>query len=194
MPEREVNEKKDVPIFIDGKIISLNPTSSEHVDFYLNWLNNSRVRKFARWEMPVTREDIKKWFEPQESRIPRHIVFELWHKKEEKPIGEVGLSGIDWVNGWANVFLFIGESKYWGKNIATEATELIIEYAFNELNLTILQAGASIDNVGSWSVAEKVGFEFRGIEKSSLYIDGKYNNGKMYRLSKQDWLNSKEKI
>ncbi len=192
MREKEVKEDKEVPVFIDGKIISLIPPNSEDINLYLKWLNHPKVRKFARWVIPVTSDDIKKWFEPQEGRIPRNIAFELWHKKDKRPIGEVGLSGIDWVNGWANIFLFIGEPEYWGKDIATEGARMIIEYAFNELNLNILQAGAAVENISSWSVAEKIGFKYRGLEKNDLFIDGKYIDGKLYRLSKEDWLNSKK--
>jgi RimJ/RimL family protein N-acetyltransferase len=188
MSEKEGKENKEVSFFIDGNIISLIPTNSEHVYLYLKWLNHPKVRKFARWELPVTREEIKKWFEPQEGRIPRDIIFELWHKEDKKPIGEVGLSQIDWVKGWANVFLFIGEPEYWGKDIATEGAKMIVEYAFNELNLKILQAGAAIDNIGSWTVAEKIGFNYRGIDKNDTFIDGKYVDGKVYRLTKEDWI------
>jgi RimJ/RimL family protein N-acetyltransferase len=187
-------KNEGVPVFIDGKTISLIPPNSDHVNLYFKWLNHSKVRKYARWELPVTTEDIKKWFEPQEGRVPHVIVFELWHKKDKKPIGEVGLSEIDWINGWANVFLFIGEPEYWGKKIATEGAKMIIEYAFNELNLKILQAGAAIENISSWSVSEKIGFKYRGKELDDFYLDGKYIEGKCYRLSKEDWLNSKKNI
>jgi len=186
-------EDKEVPVFIEGKEICFAVQDSDHIDLYAKWMNNPKVRVFARWETPIRVEDIKKWFEPKEGRVPNFIVFEIWHKKDKKPIGQCGLGWINWVSGWANAFLSIGEPEYWGKNIATEATEMLVEYAFNELNLNKLQGGAAVENIGSWSVAEKVGFKFEGIRKDGMYVNGKYHDSKTYRILKEEWMNRKNK-
>ncbi|MFW9988751.1 MAG: GNAT family N-acetyltransferase [Candidatus Odinarchaeota archaeon] len=186
-------EEKIVPVFITGKEIYFTTQNSDHINLYAKWMNNPKVRVFARWETPIRVEDIKKWLEPRNERFPNFIVFEIWHKKDKKPIGQCGLGWINWVSGWANVFLFIGEPEYWNKNIATEATELLVEYAFNELNLNKLRAGAAVENIGSWSVAEKVGFKFEGISKDNMYVNGRYHDCKTYRILKEDWMNKKNK-
>ncbi len=192
MVDKKEKRNEKVPVFIDGKIISLVPQNSEHINLYVKWLNNEKVRKYARWEMPRTVEDVKRWFEPREGRVPWFVGFEVWHKKDSKPIGQVGLAWIDWVNGWANAFAYIGEPEYWSQGITTEATEMLVEYAFNELNLNKLQGGAAVENIGSWSVAEKIGFKFEGIRKHEMYVGGKYLDVKTYRISKEDWVKSKK--
>jgi ribosomal-protein-alanine N-acetyltransferase len=184
-------ENKEVPVFIEGKIISFTPQCSENVELYSKWMNNPKVRRYARWEMPRTVEDIKRWFEPREGRVQRFVGFEMWHNKDNKPIGQCGLAMIDWINGWANAWLYIGEPDYWNKNIATEATEMLVEYAFGELNLHKLQGGAAVENVGSWSVAEKIGFKYNGIVKDEMFVDGKYRSVKTYGILKEDWLKQK---
>jgi RimJ/RimL family protein N-acetyltransferase len=178
--------------FIKGERISLIPPNSEYINLYIKWTNDWRVRKYARDILPVRVEDIKKWFEASERRTSNYIGFTIWHKKDEKPIGMADVSLIDWVNGWANIGILIGEPTYWNKNIATEATELLIDYAFNELNLNKLQACAATENIGSWSVAEKLGFIFEGLGKQDMYVDGKYLDEKRYCLLKEDWLKSKK--
>lgn len=185
---------KDVPVFIEGKTISFAVQNSEHIDLYAKWMNNPKVRVFARFEMPIRLEDIKKWFEPRKGRVHNFVVFEIWHNKDNKPIGQCGLAWIDWVSGWANAFLYIGEPDYWGQSIATEATEMLVEYAFNELNLHKLQGVAAVENVGSWSVAEKVGFKFNGIRKDEMFVDGKYFSNKTYGILKEDWMKRKKEI
>ena len=137
-------------------------------------------------------DEQKKRFESRREGLSEHISLDVWHKKDKKPIGNIGLNHIDWVNGWANAFLQIGEPDYWNKDIGTEATDLLMEYAFNELNLNKIQGGVAIDNIGSWSVAGKIGFELEGIRKHEMYIDGKYVDVKIFRLLKEDWLKSRE--
>ncbi len=193
MKDMVEKEEKEVPVFIEGKEICFSVPDSDHINLYTKWMNNPKVRVFARWETPIRVEDIKKSFEHKEGRVPKSIVFEIWHKKDKKPIGQCGLVWINWVHGWANAFLFIGEPDYWNKNIATEATEMLVEYAFNELNLNKLHGGAAVENIGSWSVAEKVGFKFEGIQKGDMYVNGKYHDSKIYCILKEDWMNRKNK-
>jgi RimJ/RimL family protein N-acetyltransferase len=181
-------EEEDTPVFIEGEYINLLPQSSEHINIYVKWVNNPKVRKYSRNIIPVRVEDMKKWLEPEEGRIKDFIAFEIWHKKDNKLVGNTFVTDINWLNGWANVGMTIGEPDYWNKNIATEATKLIIEYAFNELNLHKLHGGVIVDNIGSWTVAEKTGFIFEGIRKDDLFVDGKHVNVKTYRLLKEEWI------
>jgi RimJ/RimL family protein N-acetyltransferase len=193
--KKEEKKSKEPPVFIEGKTVSLVPQNSDNIDLYVKWMNDPEVRKFARWELPRGVESFKRWFEPQEGwGMPMFIVFEIWHNKDKKPIGQVGLAMIDWINGWANAFLYIGEPEYWGKHIATEATELLVEYTFEELNLNKIQGGAAVENIGSWTVAQKVGFKYEGTRKHEMYVDGIYLDTKTNGFSKEDWLNYKKKL
>ena len=185
------NQDSEAFPFIKGKTIYLCPRTSKHVNLYIKWKNDPKVRIYSRNVIPRTIDEQKKRFETRGNKLPEHISFEIWHIKANRPIGVTGLNHIDWVNGWANANLLIGEPDYWGQNIATEATELLAEYAFNELNLNKLHGGAAVENIGSWTVAEKVGFVFEGIIKDEMYVNGKYVDGKSYHLLKDDWLQKK---
>lgn len=189
----ETEEIEPFP-FIKGKNIDLCVRNSKLLKQYVRWKNHPRVRKFARNVVPRTLEEQKQRFESRVIEFKDHISLDIWHKKDKKAIGNLGLGHIDWINGWANAFLFIGEPEYWNKNIATEATELLIEYAFNELNLNKLQGGAAVENIGSWTVAEKMGFKLEGIRKHTMYIDGKYIDVKTHSLLKEDWLKRKNSM
>lgn len=194
----EKNNNKTIEIndhfpFVEGETVDLCVLNSKHADFYAKWKNDPLVRKYSRNIIPRTLDEQKKKNKSPQNKFTEFISFEIWHKKDKKPIGRIGLGHIDWVNGWANVYIWIGEKEYWGKNIATEATELLIDYAFKELNLHKLHGGVIIDNVGSWSVAEKLGFVLEGIEKEAMYVDGKYLDNKTFRLLKEDWVKRKKK-
>jgi ribosomal-protein-alanine N-acetyltransferase len=194
MEDKDKIEEKagnEVPVFIDGDTISLIPHNSKYINLYVKWANDPKVRKYARGIIPIRVDDAKKWFEESQRGVPEYIGFVIWHKKDKKPIGTIGLGMINWVDGWANLGASIGEPTYWNKNITTEAVELIIEYAFNELNLNKLQACAAVENIGSWSVAEKLGFKFEGKSEQDMYVDGIYLDEKRYCLLREDWLKVK---
>ncbi|MHA2401258.1 MAG: GNAT family N-acetyltransferase [Promethearchaeota archaeon] len=173
--------------FISGTVIDLCAMHPNHAELYARWKNDPIGRRYARNVIPRTLDEQKKRFEQRSETFRDHISMEIWHKKDSKPIGTIGLGHIDWVSGWANAYIWIGDKNYWGKNIATEATKLLLEYAFIVLNLNKIHGGVAVDNIGSWSVAEKLGFTLEGIERETLYIDGKYLDNKTFCLLREDW-------
>ncbi|MEJ2248109.1 MAG: GNAT family protein [Candidatus Lokiarchaeota archaeon] len=189
--EKNIKDEEEdiISPFLEGEEIDLVPNNLEHIKLYAKWMNDEQVRHFARNPVPHTIEEIKKWFEPSEERFTEHISFEVWHKKDKKPIGTGGFSHINWINRNANIFLSIGESEYWSKGIGTEATKLLVKYGFEELNLHKIYAGIYEPNKGSWSVAEKVGFIQEATLREEIYVDGKYEDVRKYYLIKNEWFN-----
>ena len=178
--------------FIQGDIIDLVPLNSEHINLYAKWKNNPNVRIYARYIIPQTVEDMKKFFEPSKDKIKREINFEIWHKKTKKPIGTGIGSGIDQYGQTASLGLVIGEPEYWGQKIGEEATGLMVKYAFNGLNLYKIYAGINSANIGSWRCAEKNGFIREATFKKDSYVNGKYFDTFCYSLFKEDWLKLKK--
>lgn len=56
------------------------------------------------------------------------------------------------------------KTEDWGKGFATEIAHRLIEYGFDELNLTQVVATIDDDNFGSIKVAEKAGMSFSHYE------------------------------
>jgi RimJ/RimL family protein N-acetyltransferase len=143
---------------------------------------------------PITIEDVKKWFEPSPDRHTRDfVVFTIYHKGDKRPIGSVGFNRINWVNRNANIFGTIGETEYWGRGIIGEATKLLINYGFTELNFHKIYAGVITPNARSLRAAEKLGFKKEAILKELAYVDGQYHDEHKFALFKRDWLKSNQK-
>lgn len=186
--KEEKEEKKEVVPFIKGKRLDLVPRNKDNLDLYYKWVNEQSVRIYSRNEIPHTKEELKKWFEHDHHGPQEHIGFELWHKEDQKTIGNGGLSQIDYIARKANAWMVIGEKEYWGRGLATEAVTLVLDYAFKEVNLHKVYAGIFEPNIGSWSCAEKVGFKLEGRLKNAIYVKGKYYDARKYAMFKKDWL------
>ncbi len=74
--------------------------------------------------------------------------------------------------------------KYWGKGIATETALISLEYAFNIIKTEEVFAAASVENMGSNKVLQKIGFK---LLETFYYEDIKCN---WYRIDKKDYENS----
>ncbi len=62
------------------------------------------------------------------------------------------------------------------KDYTTETVKLIVDYAFNELNLHRIEAGVMPHNIASIRVLEKAGFHKEGIALKNVKINGKWED------------------
>jgi len=73
----------------------------------------------------------------------------------------------------AEMGYWIGE-PYWGQGLATEAVNLMVNYAFDQLNLERVEAGVFEFNPASMRVLEKNGFVREGISRRAVYKNGRF--------------------
>lgn len=66
--------------------------------------------------------------------------------------------------------------EFWGKGFGAEAITAIVSFAQNELNLHRIAAEIEPENVGSWKLLKKLGFELEGTFRDYEYRNGKYND------------------
>ena len=78
---------------------------------------------------------------------------------ESELVGIVGLEQRDAAG--CELGYWIGES-WWGRGLASEAVQRVVEFAFEELALVELRAGHFLDNPASGRVLEKCGFRYSG--------------------------------
>lgn len=174
--------------FIAGDKIDLVPINSDHIKLYVNWQNHPEVRKYARNEFPTTVENFKKLFEPHGREITNEVQFEIWHKEDQKAIGLAEINNIQYAYRRANMAVIIGNLQYWGKGIATEVGNIMLEYGFNELNLYKIRTTIYSPNIGSWKVCEKLGMEREAILKNNGFMDGEYVDDYCYCIFQDEWI------
>ena len=102
-------------------------------------------------------------------------------------IGNIYLTGIDYVNRKATSHILIGNHDYWNGGYGTEAMHLLLDYAFNHKNLRRIEAIVLEDNIGSCKMHEKLGYKREGLLRESVYKDGVYKNQICYALLKSEY-------
>ena len=67
----------------------------------------------------------------------------------------------------------------------------MIDFMFNEVEITDIMTSAAEINPGSWKIMEKLGFEYIGTKKSSFFKDDEILISKKYHGNKKLFLNRK---
>ena len=156
---------------------------------YLGWLNDSEVNRYLETRFsPETEESIYSYWKKHhnDSSSPWFAICLI---KNSLHIGNIKIGPINWFHRNAYISLMIGDKNYWGKGYATEAIELIRDWAFKELDLSKLKAGIYSTNISSRKAFEKSGFELEGTLQDEVFCDGKRIDTWLLGLSKSNFSN-----
>ena len=155
----------------------LSPEDAEEVlSFYIR--NKSYLKPFE-----PSRKDNFYTLESQKKSIVEHynqflngsnISFGIY--KENNLIGKIQLSNIV-LGVFRNAFIgYAMDEKEQGKGYMKEAVRLVLDYAFNDVELHRIEATALVDNLKSKSVLNSCGFKEIGISEKYLFINGDWRD------------------
>jgi [ribosomal protein S5]-alanine N-acetyltransferase len=104
--------------------------------------------------------------------------FVITDKKNGKHLGWCGVGSLDYDHSDTEIFYLIGK-PFWGNGYATEAVSGLMNYCFEQMNLTRLSALVKPDNIPSKKVIEKLGFSYQRT-MSGLSEEFDFYNGELY--------------
>ncbi|MFA6533841.1 MAG: GNAT family protein [Patescibacteria group bacterium] len=158
---------------LKGKKVILRPIAVKEAADYLRWLKDKNINKFlsTEWKdlnLQKEQEYIKK------SRKDKNKINWSIYTKDGEHIGSTGLDAIDRYGKKASWGIFIGEKKYWGQGIATEALKNILKFCFESLKLNRVELWVVTENKGGVKCYRRCGFKKEGIRRQAGYRYGRF--------------------
>ena len=98
------------------------------------------------------------------------------------------LTVVDWGNRDAFVGIGIGEREFWGKGYGTDAMELILRYAFAELNLRRVSLTVFEFNQRAVRSYEKAGFRLEGRQRHGMQREGRRWDILFMGIMHEEWM------
>lgn len=86
------------------------------------------------------------------------------------------------------------DPKYQGHGYATESAIAMLDFMFNEVEITEIRTSAAKINPKSWKIMERLGFKYIGTKKSTYYKNNEILELKDYYGNKELFLNRKKKF
>ena len=82
----------------------------------------------------------------------------------------------------------IGDKSCWGQGYGTEAMQLLLEHAFNTLNLNRVDLHVYDDNQRAIEMYKRVGFVEEGRLRDYHFREGKYFDTLIMSILRDEWI------
>lgn len=172
-----------------GEKVYLAPLGEDDVtDDYVRWLNDPEVTRYLEvGRVRSTRESVQRYVE-KFTHSASDLLLAIRQVGTNQHLGNVTLNNIDWTVRTGHLGVLIGRKEWWGTGYALEALRLLITYAFQELKLHKVTAGAVIDNVPSIIMLKKLGFKTEGVFRQEKLVEGVYRDVVRLGLLREEFL------
>lgn len=169
-------------VFLEGEKVELRTIEEEDLEFLRDGVNHPDVRVHMGNRTPQNLENERDFFEEQ---VCSDDSIDLLICQDEEPMGIISLMMNDTEKiGEIGIWL---HPDYHGNGYGTEASELIIDHAFNQLDYHKVWARAHDHNEPSQRVWDKLDFTHEGTLRQHTYTEGEHKDVHYYGLLKGEY-------
>jgi UDP-4-amino-4,6-dideoxy-N-acetyl-beta-L-altrosamine N-acetyltransferase len=167
--------------------ITLTPLEESDIDLLYIWQNASNVRDLTMgFRFPVQKETVKDWIKNQRERNGKSsAVFAI--RQDKSLVGTIQLNNIDFYQRKATLGLYIGESGKRNNGLGFVSSALVIDYAFNGLDMRKIGLEVLSINQNAIALYEKLGFRKEGTKTNDYFLDRQYLDVCIYGLQQAHW-------
>lgn len=170
---------------IIGKGVFLRPAAGRDLEEFIT-LNRASARLHRGLvSAPMQPDEFKAFL--KRCRHPDCLCFLVCRVDDGAIIGSINLSQI-FRGAFQNGYLgyYVG-APYCGRRHMTEAIQLMLRYAFEQLKLHRLEANIQPGNVASIALVKRAGFVREGYSRRYLKIAGRWRDHERWAVTAEDW-------
>jgi RimJ/RimL family protein N-acetyltransferase len=173
-----------------GKRCYLSPLSHEDAEAHTRWENDLEVA-IPLGDEAYTPTSLEKMHEQIEAALRNQShVFSIVDLESNRTIGRCMLTNLDAVNRSAMLGIMIGDKEFQNRGYGQEAIRLLLDYAFNLLNLNSVMLGTFAYNLRAIAAYKKVGFREIGRRRQARLIAGRAYDGILMDILAEEFTGS----
>ncbi|HEX7077259.1 MAG TPA: GNAT family protein [Candidatus Eisenbacteria bacterium] len=176
--------------FLIGRKIYLRPLEPEDVPSLKTWVNDAEISRYLLLYRPMTNADEQAFLDRTRGSATE-VVLGIALRATDRLIGTTGLHAIHPKDRHAIFGILIGDKRCWNRGYGSEATALMVRYAFETLNLHRVALQVLEHNLRGVRAYEKAGFQREGVSREDTFRDGRYWNTVHMGVLRDDWLKSR---
>ncbi|MBI9043380.1 MAG: GNAT family N-acetyltransferase [Anaerolineaceae bacterium] len=177
-----------------GKRVRLRAIERMDLELYVKWLNDPEVRRHLTIYQPMSMAQEETWYENnlKNSLNEQPLAIEIDKSGKWTLIGNIGLMDFDYRIQSAELGLFIGDKREWGKGYGKDAICLMLTHAFNSLNLNRVFLRVYEDNSRGIRLYEKIGFIHEGRLREAVFDSGSFKDVLIMSILRSEWKDCEE--
>lgn len=133
-----------------------------------------------------TEEGVASWLEGMQKSSSAYV-FALRPLGGDELLGIAMINEINFATGNGTVIIAIGDRIHRGLGYGRDAMEVLLRYAFDELNLHRLGLSVFSYNEGAIRLYERLGFQREGTQREYGKRDGKRYDNLLYGILRSEW-------
>ena len=145
-------------VFRKGERVLLRPLERADIPTLRRWMNDPETTQYLMRVFPLMEKAEEEWVDKL-SGSTTDFGLGIVTVSDNKLIGSIGLHGVDWRHRTAVTGTVIGEKECLGKGYGTEAKMLLLDFAFNALDLYAVLSRVMAHNERSLAYGKKSGYE-----------------------------------
>jgi len=158
---------------IETPRLLLKPMDTKFISpAYLQWMNDQEVCKFLETTIPYSEIELQEFVKLMVSK--KILFWAITLKHDGTHIGNIKIDPINYKHQIGEYGILMGDKNNWGKGYAKEASQALISYCFETINLRKITLGVIKDNVVAVKLYESLGFTIEGIYSMHGKYDGRY--------------------
>ena len=163
----------------EGRLVRLGPLDHEKdPPVVARWTHDPLLRSvLAGVARPLSPEAVRKLLERVEKQMEETknlFHFTLRLRSDNRLVGLARIFWIDFHNGTGVLNLGIGDASDRRHGYGSDALDLLLRFAFDELNLHRLSVWPGADNLPFIQMVGKAGFEEEARRREASFHDGRY--------------------
>lgn len=173
---------------LTGKLVRLRELTTADQPALRAFVNDPEVMRASSIYAPVSDVQQEAWF--RSAMTNSHMVwFGVEDIRREEPtlVGTCCIVDIDWVGRVGELRIRIGDKQAWGEGIGTDACAVLLDFAFDDLNLERVGLRFWGRNTRAQRVYEKLGFVLEGRLRGAGFIHGQRDDLVLMGILRNEW-------
>lgn len=152
----------------------------------VRWRNDPQIIKYFFNFTGITVKEHQEWYQ-QYIKNNNRIEFMISITQQNKKIGTIGFSNIDYKNQKAEYGVMIGDKASQSNGYAKEASIGLINYGFKEMNLQKIYLKVLRNNERAIHLYNKLQFKKEGILRKEIFKNGDFQDVVMMSILRDEW-------
>ena len=156
---------------LEGKRVTLRLIERRDLELLRRWRNSPQVFQFFQAQELISEVEQEKWFD--KVSLDKSSYYFMIETKDG-PVGTCNIKSINWVHRTATSGMYFVSDPAAHYTLPVEAVILLLDYAFDSLNLRKMYGDVLAVNQRALKFNKKLGYKVEGVREKQVFHAGEY--------------------